>query len=71
MKRNKGIAVSTAPLEPRLLGVESAAAYLGCAKWAVRTLAWQRKVPFIRIGRRILFDKADLDKFVEQQKAIT
>ncbi len=58
------VSVST----PRCIGVAAAAAYLGATIWAVRTLAWQKKVPFVRIGRRIVFDRADLDRYIENQK---
>ena len=54
--------------EPRLLNVKSAAAYMGATVWFVRSLAWSRAVPFVVFGKRILFDKQDLDKYVENQK---
>jgi len=44
--------------------------YLGCATWAVRTLAWERKLKPVMIGRRLLFDKLDLDAFVDAQKKL-
>jgi excisionase family DNA binding protein len=53
---------------PRLLTVKAAAAYLGCAIWAVRSLAYARRVPHVKIGNRTLFDRADLDAYVEAQK---
>jgi len=55
-------------ITPRLLRVAEAALYLGCATWAVRTLAWERKLKPVMIGRRLLFDKLDLDAFVDAQK---
>ena len=54
--------------EPRLLTVKGAAAYLSTTVWAIRNLAWGQKVPYVRLGARILFDKADLDRFIESQK---
>ncbi len=59
----------------RLLGVKEAAAYLGLSTWSVRDL-WAsgtlpRVRPFLPNGRelrRLLFDKADLDKLVETWK---
>jgi excisionase family DNA binding protein len=53
---------------PRLLGVAAAAAYLGATVWAIRKLQWERALPSIRIGQRLLFDIADLDAFVERSK---
>jgi excisionase family DNA binding protein len=53
---------------PRLLGVAAAAAYLGATPWAIRKLQWERTIPSIRIGQRVLFDIADLNTFIEKQK---
>jgi excisionase family DNA binding protein len=63
---------STAPAldtESRLLRVHAAAAYLSCTPWFMRSLGWSRQVPFLKLGNRILFDRSDLDAFVEKQKA--
>jgi excisionase family DNA binding protein len=56
---------------PRLLGVAAAAAYLGATVWSVRQLQWQRAIPSIRIGQRVLFDIADLNAFIEKQKGVS
>lgn len=58
------------PSQPsrRLLTVKDTAAYLSCTVWAVRELAWAQKVPFVKIGRRLLFDIQDLNRFVERNK---
>jgi excisionase family DNA binding protein len=53
---------------PRCLGVREAAIYLGSTIWAVRSLAWERKLPFIRLGQRLLFDRQDLDRYIERSK---
>jgi len=53
---------------PRLLGVTAAATYLGATVWAIRKLHWERTIPSIKIGQRLLFDINDLDKFIERQK---
>jgi excisionase family DNA binding protein len=55
-------------VDPRLLTVSAAAAYLSCAVWAVRVLLWKKEIPFIRLGKRFLIDRADLDDFVERRK---
>jgi excisionase family DNA binding protein len=55
-------------LEPRLLSIKAAASYLSCTVWAVRSLAWNRAVPYLKIGNRILFDKKDLDTYIDGQK---
>ncbi|MBZ5534003.1 MAG: helix-turn-helix domain-containing protein [Acidobacteriia bacterium] len=58
----------TPTLAPRLLSIKDAAVYLSCTIWAVRSLAWDHKVPSLKIGNRILFDKKDLDAFIERTK---
>jgi excisionase family DNA binding protein len=55
-------------IAPRLLNVERASEYLGTTTWAVRKLAWAKTVPHIRLGSKILFDIADLDRFIERAK---
>ena len=63
--------VSTIPqLAPRLLNVSEAARYLGVRVWTLRTLTWNKQLAPVRIGesRRLLYDRADLDQFVEKQK---
>lgn len=60
--------VETTPITPRLLCVRSAAAYLGATVWAVRCLAWNCEVASVKIGGRLLFDRSDLDKYIESQK---
>lgn len=62
-------ASTTAPA-PRLLGVPDAAHYLGATEWAIRKLQWERTIPSIRIGQRVLFDIADLNAFIEKQKLV-
>jgi excisionase family DNA binding protein len=62
-------AVTVTPVnEPRLLTVKSAAAYLSASVWSIRCLAWNRVVPHLKIGSRILFDRGDLDSYIESQK---
>jgi len=55
-------------VEPRLLQIKDAAAYLSATVWFLRTLAWERKIAFVRAGHRLLFDKKDLDAFIERAK---
>ena len=59
---------NSAPVSARLLNVKQAAQYLGATTWFVRTLGWEKKVPIIQLGNRWLFDRADLDMFVDQAK---
>jgi excisionase family DNA binding protein len=55
---------------PRLLNIKQAAQYLGVAVWQLRHLEWGGEIPSVRnLGKKILFDRADLDRLVEQKKA--
>jgi excisionase family DNA binding protein len=49
--------------------VKTASEYLGATEWFVRTQVWGKKIKFLRFGKRIVFDKADLDLYIEGQKA--
>jgi excisionase family DNA binding protein len=55
-------------VSPRLLTVPQTATYLSASVWAVRSLAWSKEVPCVRIGRRVLFDLRDLDRYIERTK---
>lgn len=55
-------------VEPRLLSVKAAAAYLSTSAWTVRQLGWHKKIPMVRFGRAVAFDKKDLDAYVERAK---
>ena len=54
--------------EPRLLSQQEAARYLGISYWTVRDLVFRREIPFIKIGRRVLVDRLDLDAYLDRSK---
>lgn len=56
----------------RLLRVKEAAEYLGMSKSKVRQLAWTGQVPFIQEcpNALVLFDIADLDRWIESHKEV-
>ena len=69
-------------IEPRLLNMRQAAAYLGCSFWTARDYILQGLIPAVdmpplraREGdrqrktlRRVLVDRTDLDAFIESRK---
>lgn len=57
-----------ATIAPRMLNAADAARYLGIGTFAMRGLHWERKMRGVFIGRRLLFDKNDLDKYVDALK---
>lgn len=54
--------------EPRLLSQHEAAHYLGISYWTVRDLVFRQEIPFIKIGRRVLVDRFDLDAYLDRSK---
>jgi len=69
-KKNSKPALGPLPVVPRNLNVTEAAQYLRCTPWFVRSLAWDRAIPFVRLGKRLLFDVRDLDAFNDSQKVM-
>jgi excisionase family DNA binding protein len=47
-----------------LLSVEQAAHYLGLSKFTIYTWVSQGRIPYIKLGRRTLFSKEDLDGII-------
>ena len=60
------------PVQPqsRLLDVAAASGYLSLSQEATRRLARDGKVPMVRDGRFILFDRRDLDEWIEKHKVV-
>jgi excisionase family DNA binding protein len=48
----------------RLVNVHEAAKYLAVSVSTLYGWAWQRKLPFVKVGRALRFDLADLEKFI-------
>ena len=51
-----------------LMDIENAAIYLGVSVWSVRWLRRMGKVPFLKIGAKLLVQQADLDAFIQEAK---
>lgn len=52
----------------RLISVNEAANYLSCDPMTIRRHAWKGNLPFVRIGRKVLFDMKDLESFIDRNK---
>jgi excisionase family DNA binding protein len=48
----------------RLLTVQEAAQMLAVSVSTLYGWVWQRRIPFVKIGRALRFDVADLEKFI-------
>ena len=53
-------------IQPALLSVTNAAAYLGRTKQALQHMIYQKELPVVRYGRRVHLRRLDLDKWIEQ-----
>lgn len=54
--------------QARLLTIPDAALYLGVSHWTLRDLIWDGKLPYLKLGRRHMLDKHDLDAWIEREK---
>ena len=52
-------------ITPRYLRVPQAAVYVGLATKTIYRMAEERRIPFIRKGRTLLFDRVALDKWMQ------
>jgi len=53
---------------PRRVSVEEAAPILGVSVFTVRKLIRQRAVPYYRVGRRVVLDPDDLERYLRQHR---
>jgi excisionase family DNA binding protein len=44
---------------------QQAAVYCACSVWAIRQVIWSKELPACMIGRRLLIDRGDLDRFID------
>jgi excisionase family DNA binding protein len=55
------------PSEPEpWVGVAQAARYLGCARDRVYALVSKRAIPYKKDGRRVLFRRSELDRWLDE-----
>lgn len=52
----------------RLFDVWEAASYLGLSHWALRKRISFGEIPIVRIGRRVLIDRYDLEQLILDNK---
>ena len=48
----------------RFLDVREASDYLGLAESTLYTMANQRRIPFLKMGRRLKFDRKELERWI-------
>jgi excisionase family DNA binding protein len=52
----------------RLLSQKAAAAYLGISYWTLRDLCFRGDIPYVRVKRRLLVDRVDLEAYIARCK---
>jgi excisionase family DNA binding protein len=59
------------PISRRYLDVQSAAIYLGTTPTAIYAAVARRQIPHRRFGRKLVFDKVELDMFVKALEGVS
>jgi len=54
----------------RYLSIDGAAEYTGLSASFLYKLAGRRRIPVARIGKRLVFDKALLDRWISRRQAL-
>jgi excisionase family DNA binding protein len=54
--------------ERRLLTVREAAQYLAISASTLYGWVWQRRIPFVKVGRAVRFDLVELEEFVDANR---
>jgi Helix-turn-helix domain len=68
MKEKTAPTAAPAPtITPRLLTIPQAAVCCSCTVWAVRQLCWSKELRSLRIGKRIVIDRADIDALIDRR----
>jgi excisionase family DNA binding protein len=52
----------------RLITVQHAAEYLAVSVSTLYGWVYQRRIPFVKVGRALRFDISDLDRFIESNR---
>jgi excisionase family DNA binding protein len=60
--------ISASAFAPRGLPLPKAAEYSGLTVWTLRNLIWDRKIPFLQVGRAYLILRDDIDSYLNSQK---
>jgi len=52
----------------RLIAIAEAAEYLAVSVSTLYGWVWQRRIPFVKVGRAVRFDLAELDQFIDANR---
>lgn len=54
------------PLTRRLLDIDEVAVYIGLSRHTVYTMVSQRRIPFVKMGRRTKFNLRAIDEWIAE-----
>ena len=54
----------------RLLDIREVATYTGLSPHTLYTMVSQRRIPFVKMGRLVKFDKGKLDEWIKQHSVL-
>ncbi|QTA82743.1 Uncharacterized protein dnl_51250 [Desulfonema limicola] len=52
----------------RLYSIKELVKEIGATEWFWRSQIWDRKLPFIQVGRKMLIDANDVESFIAEHK---
>jgi len=58
-------------MKKRLINKKELAEYLSLSVFTIDTWVSQNRIPYVKMGRRVLFDLDDVDKWIEQLKVLS
>lgn len=67
-KGEQNLGFGLAAAEERLVNVNRAARFLAVSVSTLYGWVWQRRISFVKLGRAVRFDIADLRKFVKENR---
>jgi excisionase family DNA binding protein len=54
--------------QARLINIRQASQFLSVSVSTLYGWVWQRRIPFIKVGRAVRFDIQDLEKFIHSSR---
>lgn len=68
---SKGNALDTIEVAPKILTTQTVADYLNLSTSCIYKLTSSREIPHSKRGKRLYFDKNEIDKWVMRNKCVT
>lgn len=54
----------------RLYTIKELVKEIGGTTWFWRSQIWDGRLPYVRVGRKILIDRDDIEAFIQRHKAV-